>query len=447
MLINERMSGQASNNIPDLPSRFQAKLSHTYRLDTFFGFLSLLRYAIQHLYFSPSAYLSKKSREGLDFYVSNVSQLRKSLLNIEFLIKQGSDLVSHDDTWELTDGTVIEFRIQHSAEARFFYLKNDQSEWELQPFSPQEFIAEIERDILNNPACFDPRLVASCKLNTALKTIEDLGRILIEERREHAKSSVKTVVNYYGADDLMPRLISPNDPHHSRLVQDIENIIDHLIQAGTYDDDLHPDEPSFRTYDFFNLRVVIECFISDNLDHLLLGNITAANRDAVRLAIRLLEKLATNDLSEVVNNKLAFIRAVSDQDLSALPLNSPSRSLLANYFKVCQNQTDHIDNKNLALAQKIIDQFFDSLDPQHPLPDATLNSLRQLRDDLSEILSAIDNLDWETENDSDEAPWTGQINSTCLQVSESSGAQVNIRISTNLQQRLASHIQLRDPAD
>ena len=419
MLINERMSVQTYNSIDNLQSRFQAKLHQEYRLETFTGFLKLLYHAIQHLYFFPSNYLSKKSKESLDFYVSNISQIRKHLLNFEHQIKQGTDLPSHDMTCQLTDGTVVEFRLQFAGQAQFFYLKNDASEWELQPFTPKELLEEIEKDILNNPVYFDPRLVASCELNGAIEIIEDLGRTMMEENRIEAMRRRNGNVHFYGAEELMDRLTNPNDSHNIRLVQHIEEIADNLLKSGIYDNQSHPQEPTFRQYDFFNLRVVIEFYISRNLDHLLLGNMTEANRDAIKIALRLLEKLATNDLSDEVNNKTAFIRAVSNQDFNTVSLDSHHEPLLVNYLKDCMNQTNHINHGTLALAKKIIDRLPHSQNPDNPLSAETLTCYRHLRNDLDEIEFAIYTLNWENEIDADEQSWSGQIAPFHLELDES----------------------------
>lgn len=389
MLIHERMFSQSANNIHNLDARFQARLIENHHLDTFSGYLHLIACAIKNLYLFPSAYLARKSKEGLHNYVATVPQIRKVLLDIDQGIKTGCIYGNHDVQLQSHDGQLVEFKIQtfitdgHVGSA--FYLKNDADEWELQPFTYKEFLEKIEQDIRANPTYFDTRLVASCELTAAFKTIDNLNETIYKEIQ--AKSTSKANI-HFGADELIPRLDDPADPQSGVLINDIDKIVENLLQAGHYDYQYHPDEPSHHQYYFTSLSSFVDRYISRNLNPILFGQITNANKAEIVTSIRLLTKFMPEHLMQELRNKLTFIQSYTNKPVGGVTLDSSSNSLMFRYLEHCRENPDAIKLSDLRLAKEIIDKLPLDADPGYPLP-ADIESCRQLHNELAEILLPI----------------------------------------------------------
>ena len=389
MLIQETMSNRSTNTIQNLDARFQARLVENHHLNTPLGFFRLLFYAIKNLCFSPSAYLAKKSKEGLHNYVNTVRQIRKELIEIDHGIKAAYFTGNHDVRINSHDGQLIEFKIQtfinDGRVGSAFYLKNDANEWELQPFTYKEFLDKIEQDILDNPRYFDKRLVASCKLTAAVKVYENLQTSLTEEARANAAQQGKQHFEPIGQDQIVEQLDNPENPHCIELVHKIEEIVENLLEVAFYESELHPDEPACNKSNFVSLATFVNLFISKNLDHILFGRITNANGNDVAKCIKILTQVLRDRFSEDVRNKLAFIEKFTDCHIGGLTFNSTSNSLMFKYLQLCRENTDAIKLSDLRLAKEIIGKLPRDADPGHPLP-VDFASCRQLHDELAEVL-------------------------------------------------------------
>ena len=394
MLIPERMSDLPYNHINNLKSRYAAKVTDQYQPGTFTGKLCLIFYALFN-FTTPSAFLAKKSAEALAFYVSNAGKIRQVLHECETSLKSGLK-PTDAATCQLTDGTRFQLILdidESDGQVRNFILKNETTgKCAVLGFMPAQLIEKIEQDILDNPDLFDARLVASCRLRPAFDNIEALQKAIYKKNSREARQAGQadpTEFDRGGCDDFLMLLTDPETAHGNAFIQHMEVIAENLLHTGFYEDQWHPDEVALRKFQMCALHSALADFISQNLNHLLLGKIRG-NEQTITIAIRLLSLIPRQHSGEHNINKLNLLEQYfNGVALGWLPLEDYGTVLkkcLDNY----RNAPSPLNRKNLMLAKKVIDQLPVAADPGDPLSADSIKIFNELREQLASTLETAD---------------------------------------------------------
>jgi hypothetical protein len=301
-MLNTKIDSTA--DIPDLRIRIQTRLNDHYQLGTITGKLYLFFYALYHCT-TPSAFLAQQLDQDLKFYVSNVSKFRSGLVQFEARRKAGR--MPEDVGIRFTDGTSVNLRLQCTgSRVDSLCVKDDRTgNWEVLGLLPEQYLEKIEKDILHNPDLFDPRLVASCALRPAFENIEALQQSICKQKMEAARrAGLFNQEEFHpgGSDDFQILLTNPANVHGRFFIEHIEDIAENLIRSGFYGA-LHPDEARFKEFQLCSLHIAILDFISQNLDHLLLGT-GSGTTTALTQSKRLLLLLPVSALPDVIIDKL-----------------------------------------------------------------------------------------------------------------------------------------------
>lgn len=307
MLIAKCVSTESFAVIPDLRARFEARTNDHYNLGTMTGKLVVFFYALVNCS-SPWAFLAKQQNQDLQYYVTNVSKFREALYQFEAQYKAGR--IPEDVSFRLSDDTEINLRLTIAAgQIDRLYIKDERTgNWETLCLLPEQFLEKIEKDILNNPDLFDPRLVASCKLKPAFDNIEALQKSICKEKMEQARKAGKFNQNEFnpgGSDDFQILLTDPLNVHGRYFIEHAEQIAENLIHSGFYGT-MHSDEANFKKYQACSLHIAVLDFISQNLNHILSGTISG-NTESIAKAIRLLNLVPRKHLPDSIIDKLTLI--------------------------------------------------------------------------------------------------------------------------------------------
>ena len=256
MLIAKSISTNTFTDGADLRSRFETSLNDHYKLGTITGKLVLFFYALYHCS-SPSAFLAKQLNQDLQFYVGNVSRLRRALYEFEARHKAGR--IPDDVSFKLTDGSAVNMRLKYTGgQIDSLCVKDERTgTWEALGLLPEQFLIKIENDILNNPDLFDSRLIASCKLRPAFENIEALQKMICKEKMEAARKAGKFNPEDFdpgSTDDFQILLANPENVHGRFFIEHVLDIAENLVGSGFYGV-MHPDESNFKEFQSCSLHL------------------------------------------------------------------------------------------------------------------------------------------------------------------------------------------------
>jgi len=324
---------------PTLKAAFDACVNNQYRSSGWDKFCFALR-ALWHFKI-PSTYLATISHEAFDVYRQYVPRLRTHLLELGSHLRVGNPQIDQLEgrgfRAALPDGTPVFYRLRPPpddlyTEGLIHVCEDDQDmfsrkvsisvgeagEWCDIDVSLRDLTNQIEADIVNNPDCFDPALVALSKLTPARKAVESFVN---KERPVNLETGR---LNPLMGDDVMNLFINlaANEDEDAQFIcQNLPDIVDNLVRSNTYKSQFPAYVGSMEISQTEHLNALVSLYIESNLDLILLGKVTDDNRAGLEKALSLIEKFPPEFLeSELfeISDKVNFIKQFTGLSLDVV---------------------------------------------------------------------------------------------------------------------------------